>query len=613
MSRRCRAFVTRLSQMPGNKTKGLSNGVRQVKIGIRGKLLLLAFALISATVLISNAYVSADLRSSIEDRLADDLRVRAALIAHDVRTQKLPTDWQSLAEELGMKARARATLIGPDGSVLGDSEVPRDKIASVENHANRPEIRDAMAHGLGRTRRESATVRHWDIYVAVRADGGGPVAVVRLAHTLEPVDVAVARARELLLIGTLVAAAVALVLSSLGSHLFSRSIRDLRSAATAMATDLNVRTRIRGDDEVGALGESLDRLAENLGRSLGQLASERDRLEAILETMAEGVMFTDAEGRIVLANGSLRQMLGTAPLVGRPPIETIRNDELCELISRVRSTGTTATAEIDLKAMDDRKLRVRVAPLAGGGSEGVVAVLWDITDLKRLESLRRDFVANVSHELLTPVAAIRNATDTLEAGALGKPEDAREFVAMIARQSQRLDDLVKDVLKLSRVEDQKLEIVFGSISVDDFFAALTDLYRAAASRHSVRLASKTSRQGLVAWSDRRAIDQVLCNLIDNAIKYSPKASVTLTATETDGELRLSVSDTGPGIASEHLLRVFERFYRVDRGRSRDVGGTGLGLSIAKHYAEAIGGRITVESAVGRGSTFTLHVPAARQR
>jgi two-component system phosphate regulon sensor histidine kinase PhoR len=183
---------------------------------------------------------------------------------------------------------------------------------------------------------------------------------------------------------------------------------------------------------------------------------------------------------------------------------------------------------------------------------------------------------------------------------------------MIARQSQRLHELVEDVLKLNQVEDRKLDLAFGSISVDDLFAALVDLHKTAATRHSVQLSTKTSRAGLLAWADRRAIDQVLCNLIDNAIKYAPKASVTLDAAETDAELQLSVSDTGPGIAAEHLPRLFERFYRVDRGRSRDVGGTGLGLSIAKHYAEAMGGRLTVDSAVGRGSTFTLHLPLPRQ-
>jgi two-component system, OmpR family, phosphate regulon sensor histidine kinase PhoR len=591
------------------KPPDLLNGVRRVKLGIRGRLLLLAFALISATVLISNAYVSAELRSSIEDRLADDLRVRAALIARDLRMRLAPTDWQILAEELGRQAIARATLVGPDGSVLGDSEVPRDRIAAVENHASRPEVLDAMKSGAGRARRASATVRHGMIYVAVRVEGSAPVAVVRLADSLEPVDVAVGRARELLVVGTAIAAAVALVLSSLGSHLFSRSLRDLRRAAIAMSTDLSVRTRLRGDDEVGALGASLDRLAENLGRSLQQLANERDRLGAILETMAEGVMFTDAEGRIALANGSLRQMLGTAPLVGRPPIDTIRNDQLSELIARVRGTATTADAEIDVKGMTDRKLRVRVAPLAGGGSEGVVAVLWDVTDLKRLESVRRDFVANVSHELRTPIAAIKAATETLEKGAIADPETAREFVSMISRQSQRLHELVEDVLKLSRVEDQKLDLSLSVIPVEDLLTSLLDLYRASASRHGVDLVRKTSGPGLTVWADRRAVDQILSNLVDNAIKYAPRAPVTLSATSADGGVDLSVSDNGPGIGPEHLPRLFERFYRVDRGRSRDVGGTGLGLSIAKHYAEAMGGRITVESEVARGSTFILHLPA----
>jgi two-component system phosphate regulon sensor histidine kinase PhoR len=274
----------------------------------------------------------------------------------------------------------------------------------------------------------------------------------------------------------------------------------------------------------------------------------------------------------------------------------------------VRRTSITATAEIDVKGMTDRKVRVRVAPLAGGGSEGIVAVLWDVTDLKRLESVRRDFVANVSHELRTPIAAIKAATETLEKGALDDPQTAREFVSMIARHSRRLQEMVEDVLKLSRAEDQKLDLALSSIQVDDLFASLLDLYQASASRHGVQLARTTNGPGLTVWADRRAVDQILCNLIDNAIKYAPRASVTLSATVADSGVNLSVSDTGPGIAPEHLPRLFERFYRVDRGRSRDVAGTGLGLSIAKHYAEAMGGQITVESTLGRGSTFTLRLP-----
>ena len=584
-----------------------------MKLGIRGRLFLLSAALIAATVLILDVYVSSALRSAVEERLTADLRVRAALIAHDVQAQTAQCDWQALAEELGRKALVRATLIAGDGTVLGDSEVKRDRLPALENHATRPEVREAMSSRFGSAHRESTTIHHGLLYLALRAEGSGPVAVVRLAHSLEPIEAAVGKARELLLGGSLIAALAATALLSAGAHLVSRSLRQLRRAASAMVDDLTVRTRLRGADEVGALGASLDRLADHLSHSLAQLASERDRLEAILETMAEGVLCTDADGRVVLANASLRTMLSASnPIVGRPPIEAIRNDELAEIIARVSRTGATANTEIDVAAMTARRVRVRVSPLAGGGSEGVVAVLADVTDLKRLESLRRDFVANVSHELRTPIAAIRAAVETLEQGAIRDPEAAGEFVSIVSRHGHRLQELVEDLLRLSQIEAQKLELVPTRIDVAELLGRLVELYRLPAERHSVGLSRGECAARLFVTADARALEQVLSNLIDNAIKYAPRASVTLSAAWTDGELHIAVEDTGPGIAKNHLPRLFERFYRVDRGRSRDVGGTGLGLSIVKHLTEAMGGRVTVESVVGRGSTFTLHMPATTE-
>jgi two-component system phosphate regulon sensor histidine kinase PhoR len=415
----------------------------------------------------------------------------------------------------------------------------------------------------------------------------------------------------LLLAGTFAAVAVAAVLSSVGSHLLSRSLRQLRAAATAMASDLSVRIGSTGNDEVAALGAALDRLADSLGSSLERLAHERDRLEAILETMTEGVLVTGADGRVVLANRSLRSMLAaTGQLVGKRPIEAIRNDELAELIDQASHSGAVTGAEIDVIGVMARRVRVRVSPLTGGRSEGAVAVLSDVTDLKRLESLRRDFVANVSHELRTPIAAVRAAAETLQNGALSDPAAARDFVDIVVRHSERLHELVEDLLKLSRIEAQKLDLSPVVIDVGELIDHVIDLFALSASRHAVLLSRGLVERKLSLFADRRALEQILANLIDNAIKYSPRATVQISAAGADGEVRISVRDTGAGIGEKHLPRLFERFYRVDRGRSRDVGGTGLGLSIVKHLAESMKGRVSVESQVGRGSIFTVHLPPA---
>jgi two-component system phosphate regulon sensor histidine kinase PhoR len=415
----------------------------------------------------------------------------------------------------------------------------------------------------------------------------------------------------LLAAGACLALALAATLATVAALLLSRSLRELRAAAMAMASDLTVRIRPSGKDEIAEFGSALDKLADSLGSSLDRLAHERDRLEAILETMTEGVLVTGADGRVVLANRSLRSMLATTgQLVGKRPIEAIRNDELAELIEHANQIGAVAGAEIDVVGVMARRVRVRVAPLTGSHSEGAVAVLSDVTDLKRLESLRRDFVANVSHELRTPIAAVRAAAETLQTGALNDAAAARDFVDIIVRHSERLHELVEDLLKLSRIEAQKLELTMVAVDVAELVDHVIDLFALSASRHAVLLSRDHVERGVSVVADRRALEQVLANLVDNAIKYSPRASVQISAASVDGEVRIAVRDSGPGIGEKHLPRLFERFYRVDRGRSREVGGTGLGLSIVKHMAEAMKGRVSVESQVGRGSIFTVHLPTA---
>jgi two-component system phosphate regulon sensor histidine kinase PhoR len=436
------------------------------------------------------------------------------------------------------------------------------------------------------------------------------VRVLRLTQSLLPVQTATTRAEHLMWLGAMVGLGVTALLATGWSRVVSQSIRQLQSSAVAMLDDLSVRTRVRRNDEVGALAEALDQLADNLNRNVEKLGSERDRLAGILETMAEGVLLTDRSGRIVLANGSLRMMVASSgPLVGKEPIEAIRNNELADLIERVQRTESPATGEVELIGILPRRVLVRAAPLTVSGNEGVVVVLSDVTELRRLETLRRDFVANVSHELRTPIAAIRAAAETLEAGALDDPQAARDFIAMIARHSARLHQLVEDLLELSRIEAQKLDLQATPIDARELIDHMIGLYALSAERREVRLLAGACPADLALSTDRRALEQILSNLVDNAIKYASRgAKVTLSATEREGEVRIAVADTGPGIAAKHLPRLFERFYRVDRGRSRDVGGTGLGLSIVKHLTEALGAHVTVESFPGVGSTFTVHFP-----
>jgi len=582
-----------------------------VRLGIHGKLFLLTLGVIAIAVTMMSRHVADDLRESLEERWSHDLEVRAELLARQVEGAPAGTDWQTLAEQLGKVAQCRVALIGTDGVVRGDSEVARGELSKLENKANRPEVRRALETGRATA---APTAGHLPIlFVAAPLAapmGSPPVRVVYLTQSLVPLQTATARADQLMWIGAMAALGLVALLAAGRSRMVSQSIHQLRTSAVGMLADLSVRTRVRRNDEVGALAEALDQLAENSKRTVEKLGGERDRLAGVVETMAEGVLLIDRTGRIVLANGSLRMMVASSgQLVGKEPIEAIRNNELAEIIENVGRTQSPATGEVELIGILPRRVLVRAAPLTVSGNEGVVVVLSDVTELRRLETLRRDFVANVSHELRTPIAAIRAAAETLEGGALDDPQAARDFSGMIARHADRLHQLVEDLLELSRIEAQKLDLQAAPVDARELIDHMISLYALSAARREVALQAGTCPADLTLSTDRRALEQILSNLIDNAIKYASRgAKVTLSAVEKEGEVRIAVADTGPGIAAKHLPRLFERFYRVDRGRSRDVGGTGLGLSIVKHLTEALGGHVFVESVPGVGSTFTIHLP-----
>jgi two-component system phosphate regulon sensor histidine kinase PhoR len=391
------------------------------------------------------------------------------------------------------------------------------------------------------------------------------------------------------------------------------AVTELVDAARRMSEgDLNVRSRFAGDDDIASLGHALDRLAGGLATSLGRLRAERDLQGRILEAMQEGVVVVDRDGRIVLINPALRAMLLLgADAVGKLLIETVRHAQLEDLLAAAREEESESTRlEIDVPGLKPRRLMLHAAPLSGD-DEGVLVVFVDVTDLRRLESLRREFVANASHELRTPIAAVRSATETLRHGALEDPTAAARFVDIIERNAQRLQSLLEDMLELSKLESNEFKLKRDRVDLGSVVPIVLALFRERAEKKSVRLGSDLLRTPAAVEGDPRALEHVLSNLVDNAVKYCPAGTrVVVSASVAGDRIHLIVSDTGPGIAAEHVPRVFERFYRIDAGRSRDLGGTGLGLSIVKHMVEAMRGKVWVESEVGRGSTFTVSLPRA---
>jgi two-component system phosphate regulon sensor histidine kinase PhoR len=414
--------------------------------------------------------------------------------------------------------------------------------------------------------------------------------------------------------GTGAAIGAALAAGAIGAFFATRPLRDLTRAALRMSDgDLHARARVDGDDEVAELARALNRFAAEHGRWIEALLAERDLLAGILDGMSEGVLVLDAEERIVLANRALRGMarIGDAA-INKPLLEAIRNATLKEALDAAAKSGEAVVREIELSRPLPRKLLVRVASLnTGTTARGTIAVFHDVTDLRRLETIRTDFVANVSHELRTPVTAISTAAETLLGGALAEPAEAAEFVDVIDRHSKRLRHLVDDLLDLSKIEAKSFRMVLGDHEVGPTLSQAVELMQDPARRRRMTLRLAPGIEGLRARIDRRALEQVVMNLLDNAIKYAGEgARVTVAARGVGDRVEISVSDDGVGISPAHLGRLFERFYRVDAGRSREIGGTGLGLSIVKHLVELMGGTIDVESEPGKGACFTVRLSAS---
>ena len=415
------------------------------------------------------------------------------------------------------------------------------------------------------------------------------------------------------------------VAAAAASAFFLRqALRDLAAALERMADgDSKVRVAADGAGELGRLSRAVNRLAEGQARALDGLRAERDLFAGILDGMGEGVLVLDADERVVHCNRALRAMARVGEdAVGKPLLEAIRNATLKEALEVARESPEPVVREIELGRPLPRKLLVRVSRLdalgarAHGPEEGTIAVFHDVTDLRRLETIRTDFVANVSHELRTPVTAISTATETLIGGALQDPADAAEFVGVIDRHAQRLRQLVDDLLDLSKLEAKSFRLVLSDLEVEPVLAHALALVDDRAQRRRMTLSLDTGPDGgkLVAKADRRALEQVVLNLLDNALKYAGEGTHVRVSARPIGErgdrIEISVADDGAGISPAHLGRVFERFYRVDAGRSRELGGTGLGLSIVKHLIELMGGTIDVESEPGKGACFTLRLASA---
>ncbi len=588
------------------------------RLSLRGRMVLTAFvaAGVALAVLLLLAGPSLDRRA--RDQAFASLTAEARLMARVVEDELARgSGLESLDPVVDAAARevaARVTVIAPDGRVAADSAVSGRDLEQLENHGGRSEVQGALAGELSRAERRSATVRTELLYAAVPVRHAGRiVGVARLSRGIEAIE---AQSRDLWRAGAL-ALLLALLATGLLSVMLSaslgRSLREIMEAARQFAQgNLSARIRVRREDELGELARIINQSADQLQGRMAEIARDRGRTDAILSAMDDGVLAVDYRGMVVLANSRLARALELRDGLGRHYLEVIRQSEVGSLIEEVLRTGERGQAEVEILHLR-RVFSITGLPFPGeeGTPHGVVITFNDATERHRLEAIRRDFVANASHELRTPLTSIRGFVEALEDGAVDEPQTAQRFLGKIRTHADRMAALVEDLLELSRLESgarapEPEETLLTEVAED-----VVASFAGAATRKDISL-RRTDRGAPPVVTDPERLRRVLENLVDNAVKYTPaggRVEVT-TSAGPGGSARIEVADNGPGIAGEHLARIFERFYRVDKARSRELGGTGLGLSIVKHLAEGMGASVSVESEPGKGAKFIVSLPAA---
>ncbi|MFA5259859.1 MAG: ATP-binding protein, partial [Candidatus Omnitrophota bacterium] len=577
--------------------------------------LTLIFSLIFAVVFfgiylyLENA-LTRDAYLRIQENLRQKISLSRIYVDQNTRRKDFSSgEWDSAADQVGQALGLRATIIAKDGTVLGDSDLTPSQVKTVENHLYRPEVQKALKTGLGEERRYSLTLKKDMLYMARPVTQSGPEIIVRLAIPLSEIE-HVSRHLQLLLIFSFIFAfGISVLLSFVASGYFSKPLKEMSQIAKRIAAgDFSQRVFPAGKDELSDLASSINYMSEHIRMRIEDVAKEKSRLEAVLLSMFEGVLVIDYEGYIRLMNEPFKKIfhVNEEP-TGKHTLEIIRNIKVQEIVDTVlKQPQGVESAEISVLLPQEKIFLVHASPIIRGDfSEGVVVVFHDITELRRMERVRREFVANVSHELRTPLASIKGYAETLLDGALADKENAEEFLKIIHMDAERLARLIKDILDLSKVESGVLKLNLKPVSIRQVADRILEGLQRQIAGKALSINNDVPANVPQAMADEDRIAQVLLNLVDNAVQYTPQGGEIKISARAEGSiLQVNVTDTGIGIPEEDLPRLFERFYRVDKARSRELGGTGLGLSIVKHIVLAHGGQVSVRSEFGRGSTFS---------
>jgi len=588
-----------------------------IKKSFKAKLIL-SYVLV---ILVSFGFIAFFLDKNLEGNslhnIQSSLVTQARLIENQITAENLKeedlTSLGILVKNLGSKTTCRVTVINKRGVVLADSEQSKQDILGMENHINRPEVKIALAGDTGIDTRYSPTLRIDMLYVALPLKYKNEISgVLRLALPLESVQKTLFAIRKIIIIGFVFALILAFVLGSVVAGntigLINRMIQVSRRFSDG---DFSRRIIQSPKDEIGELANTLNRMAQDIEDKIKEIETQNQKLAAIFNSMIEGVIVVDKKGRIISINPTIETIFGVSKkdAEGKIFLEAIRNNDIPEVINAVLIKGQGASAELTLMYPVSRIFEINATPIFDNNEvAGCLVVIHDITEIRRLETIRSDFIANVSHELKTPLTSIKGFIETLLEGALDDKENNRNFLVIIQEHAERLNSLVKDLLSLSHLESKEIVLDREDINLRQQTERVILAFKSQLNKKNVEVKDELP-VNLSIKADKNRIEQVLTNLIDNAIKFNKeKGFVKIYSQDVNGKIKIVVEDSGIGIPKKDITRIFERFYRVDKARSRELGGTGLGLSIVKHIIELHNGSVGVESTEGFGSKFWLILP-----
>jgi len=512
-----------------------------------------------------------------------------------------------LAKKLGKEMDARVTIIALDGKVMGDSE---EDPSIMENHATRPEVKEALASGRGESTRYSTTVGQQMMYVAVPITNQGKViGVARVSLTLIAVENSIGHVTLVVSLATLSTAMLAMLAAFLIARVTTRPIREITRAARRIAAgELEQKIAVGTRDETGQLARAFNEMSLNLNKLVGEISIEKTKLTTILGAMADGVVMTDTEGKIVLANKAVEKLfnLRQDEMVAKPVIEAVLDHEVDEALKLCLSTGQQQTVQFE-SGITKRFLRAIAVPIGEGRLAGALLLFQDLTELRSIQTMRRELVGNISHDLRTPIAGIKAMVETLRDGAIDDKQAAGDFLTRIDSEVDRLTQMVSELTELSHIETGRTEMRVAPIDLNRLMEEVIAQMNPLAQKQQVSIATELATTLPMVRADKDRIRQAVINLVHNAIKFNhPGGRITISIRSDPESITVNISDTGTGISAEDLPHIFERFYKADKSRSK--GGSGLGLAIAKHTIQAHGGKIWVQSKEGKGSTFSFSMP-----